>query len=292
MTLKVNVDKIKEKLKNQSSRGPWQNKESDIFKVTEPGKYNLRAVIYPHSHDPSAEPFLERHYHFGIPGGGTFYCPAKNDKQKCHVCDFIWSKMKENKGNKDAIKKWSGFLPKMSVLVPVLVRGKESEGVRFFRINSSDKEGRRSKNHDKLYQWIIDDDTSSWLDPVSGFDVVVNYAAPDAAKSAFLGNAKAVLSDIELARKSTKFGTEEEYNEFISSVKNVDKEIFPKKTTEDSLELLLKWREKLAPQAALAASEDSLNEDEGLSLSGTPTPSSVDVDDVDAKLRELQAELE
>jgi hypothetical protein len=290
MTLKVDVSKIKEKLNKQSSRAGWQQKESDVFKVTEPGKYNLRAVIYPHSQDPSAEPFLERHYHFGIPGGGTFYCPSKNEGQKCHVCDFIWGKMKENKGNKEAIKKWSGFLPKLSVLVPVLVRGKESEGVKFFRINSSDKAGRRSKNHDKLYQWTIDDETSSWLDPSAGFDVVVTYSAPDAAKSAFLGNAKAILDNIELARKSTKFGTDEEYNEFISSVKNVDKELFPKKTTEDSMALLLKWREKLAPQAALEVSDDDLNADDGLSLAGSPPPST-EVDDIDAKLAAFEDQL-
>lgn len=291
MTLKVDVSKIKERLDRQTKKADWQQKDTEIFRVSEPGKYNLRAVIYPHSKDPSAEPFLERHYHYGVPGGGTFYCPSKNDNQKCHVCDFIWSKMKENKGNKEAIKKWSGFLPKLSILLPVLMRGKESEGVKFFRINSSDKADRRSKNHEKLYQWIIEEDTSSWLDPNSGFDLIVTYGAPEPGKATFLKNAKAILENMELARKSSKFGTEKEYNDFISSVKNVDEEVFIKKTTEDSMNLLMKWREKLAPQAAKEMTEDDLNSDDGLSLAGSTPVKSTEVDDVEAKLAELEAQI-
>lgn len=288
MTLKVDVDKIKERLKAKSSKS-FEKKETDIFRATAPGKYQLRAVIYPHSSDPSSEPFLERHYHFGIPGGGTFYCPAKNENKKCHVCDFIWSKMKENKGQKEAIKKWSAFLPRLSVLVPVLVRGSEEEGVKFFRINSSDKQDRRSKNHDKLYEWTIGDDTSTWLDCNNGFDIIATYEEPQPGKASFLGkDVKAVLKDLDLARKSTKFGTKEEYENFVGSVKNVDVSLFPRKTTEDTLELLLKWREKLAPMAAMEISQDELNSDDGLSLSSSK-PDETDIDDIDAKLQALES---
>lgn len=273
MKIKVDLAKIKEKLKAQDDKQSFRDpKKSEFVVPLEAGKLQFRAFIYPHSSDPSAEPFLERFYHWGLTGTPAVYCPKKNENKDCHICNFVWDQVKAAKGDKELVKSWAKYLPKLNVLVAGKIRGREDEGPKFFRISSNEKG--RSENHAALYDWFNDPDTQNWLDSDEGIDMLLTYTVPDAAKAAFLNGAKFVLSKVELARKSTAFG--DDYDKFSSEVKDVDAEVYTKKTTEETLAVLTDWRKKMA---AKKDKSQRFNRTEELNSTDTETTLSFDSDE-------------
>jgi len=294
MTTKIKIDKdrIKERLKNQQEKASSKSKDPKdftIFKPTDEGECSFRAVIYPHSPDPACEPFPERFYHYGFPGG-TFYCPSKNEGEDCAICEFVWLRLTETKGTDDA-KEWSKKLPSMCMLIPGLARGREEEGCKFFRVNT--REDKPSDNYNKIYKWLTEDEYDGWMDSDKGFDMILTYKKPEEGQSAYLGRAKFMLSGIDLARTNSKFGTKKEYDEFVASILNVDEKLFAKKTTEDSYEVLEKFEEiltKKARRAGVKTSDSELNKSEGTSASSDKQedkPVSTNSEDIDSKLGSL-----
>ncbi len=293
MTIQIKIDKdrIKERLKNQQEKASSRStdpKDFIIFKPTNDGECSFRAVIYPHSPDPACEPFPERFYHYGFPGG-TFYCPQKNAGEDCGICDFVWERLTETKGT-DAAKGWSKKLPSMCMLIPGRARGREEEGCKFFRVNT--REDKPSDNYLKVYKWLMEDAYDGWLDFDKGFDMILTYKKPEEGQSSYLGRAKFMLSGIELARTTSKFGTKKEYDEFVDSIPNVDEELFARKTTADSYEVLEKFQEILSKKARRAGAttpDSELNKSEGTSASSEKEnkPASTDSEDINSKLDSL-----
>ncbi len=293
MKIKVDLNKIKDKLKAQDEKNNSRDpKKSDFVTPLEEGKLNFRAFIYPHSEDPSSEPFLERFYHWGLTGTPAVYCPKKNENKECHICDFVWEQVTASKGNKEAVKSWARYLPKLNVLIAGKIRGREDEGPKFLRIGSNER--KRSDNHNSLYEWFSDPDTQNWLDSDEGIDIVLTYTKPDAAQSAFLSNAKFVNSKMELARKLTAFG--EDYEKFVKEVKNVDEEVYPKKTSEETMHILKEWRKKTSErsQKQNRGRAEELNTAENTETvvsaddeESVVTPETTSVTDLESKLNSL-----
>lgn len=250
MKIKIDREKLlqrQQQKQEKASSGSKDPKDSIILKVDGPGQINFRATYYPHNSDPSVEPFAERYYHYGFPGGPC-YCPQKNAGEECFICDFVWERLKETKGTPSA-REWSKKLPKMCMLIPGLVRDREDEGCKFFRVGTRDD--KPSKNYSKIYGWFANDDLCEWLDPDSGFDMELTYSEPDEKQSQYLRGAKAILDDVDLARRSSKFGTKKEFEEFINNIPDVDsEEVFAKKSTAETLEVLNKFHEILSKKAA------------------------------------------
>ena len=80
-------------------------------------------------------------------------------------------------GNQDDWKLSRKLEPKMRTYVPILVRGKESEGVKFWGFGKS--------VYQELLSFIADPDYGDITDPNSGRDVVVEYLTPDEAGNSF-----------------------------------------------------------------------------------------------------------
>lgn len=290
MKFAIDKEKLQQRLKEQQERGARVStdpKDSIIFKVSTEGKHLFRAVFYPHSKDPSSEPFVERFYHWGFPGGAV-YCPKKNAGQDCHLCEFVWERVTSNKGNKEVVKKWAQLLPQMSVLIAGVARGREEEGCKFVRVST--REDKPSDKYNKVYGWFMDDDTTSWLDPDSGFDMELKFSKPEDGKSKFLKGAQFLMTDMSLARKSSVFGTKEEYEDFLKKVPDVDKEVFPKKTTKETLEILEKYREMLAKKSK-KTSDTELNKSDGTSTAEPDPEVSSDGDSDATSEDELAAKL-
>lgn len=281
MKIKIDKEKLKKRMQEQEEKSLKRNrdpKESLIVKVSEIGEQLFRAVFYPHSADPSSEPFPERYYHYGFQGG-PFYCPQKNEGKDCHVCDFVWSRLIETKGT-EAAKEWQQKLPKMCVLIPGLLRGREDEGCKFLRIST--REDKPSDNYSKIYGWFMKESTTDWLDFEEGFDMELSYKSPE--QGSFVGGAKFILGGIDLSRDSTPFG--EGWENF--EVPNIDEILFEKKTTEDSLNLLNRFNELLAKRSPRKAISDSeLNKELGVTEKKTKPPASTSEDDLTNKLNAL-----
>lgn len=290
--LKVDVAALKKRLeenkKKAEERGSSSPNSSLFFAPTAAGKHLLRAVPYIHNAEPHADPFLELglHYIFGL---GWIYCPQINKNEQCHLCDFTWEQMKANKGNKEAVSQWGKNLPSVQVFIPVKVRapGADEEDLKFFKVKSY--RDKQSDNHAKLYTFF--DDEPNWMDPMEGFDLEVTYEEmSEDQKKRFRSKTGIMLKEFGLARKSSKFGTAKEYEEFLKRIPNLIEDSFPTKTTEDTLKLLERWQEKqkrsevtndVGTSTVDSSIDDSASEDNN---------DVVEADDVSAKLKALGLE--
>lgn len=291
MKIKVDPKKLQERLEQQqqsATRKKYDPKDSIILKPEGPGKLNFRASYYCHNDDPSVEPFVERFYHYGFPGG-AFYCPKKNCGEDCFICDFVWQRLAETKGT-DAAKEWNKKLPAMCMLVPGLIRGREDEGCKFFRVGT--REDKPSANYKKIYGWFSEDDTAEWIDPDVGYDMELTYETPDEEQSNYLRGAKTILKSIDLARKSTKFGAKKEFETFMTQMPNIDEDsLYGKKTTADSLEVLNKFHEILSKKAARSGLKaPEVDQSAGISVKEEETTTTVaaeNKEELDGKLKSM-----
>jgi hypothetical protein len=281
---KFNANKVKQKLEEEKKRleeASFGKKDKDIHKdplvkVDGPGEYLFRAFPYLHNEDFLSDPFALRFYHFGIPGVGTVYCPQKNsfNKQRCAICDFVWTQMKENKGIKEETDKWKKFLPKRRLFIPGILRGRENEGVKFLQLSTNDN--KPGEHHELLIKWLTKESTQDFLDPVNGFDLILTYEEYDAAKSKLLNGAKFGFKSIDLDRDRVPLSEniEEFWSDIEKNLKNIDKDIpgYEVKTTEDTIEVLERWSSKLERAAARNKKVDERKDGVGTVASSSPEP--------------------
>lgn len=126
------IEEIKERLRNLSNKG---KKANDIWKPKD--EHIIRCLPYPHAEDP----FIELHFHYEIGDVMSVLCPKANFGDDCVICDFserLRSWTDENGRDKpEHLRKqdWEMF-KKISAkprwFTPVIERGKESEGVKFW----------------------------------------------------------------------------------------------------------------------------------------------------------------
>lgn len=252
-----NVDAIKARLeanKQKSQRKQTSINEHPLVRVDVEGEHLFRATHYPHSEDPAAEPFPTRYYHFGVPGSGPLYCPKLNAGQDCDLCEFVWTQMKANKGNKEEVKKWGDKLPKGRVWIPGKLRGREDEGVKFFSFTTYERE--MSKHHKKLFSWFEKRSTASFLSPDDdGLDMILTYEKYDEKKAAMF-RSKFGFDGMELERDASAFG--DDYDDFLDSIPDIDNndidilKSYGAKTSEDLRAALEKWTDRLGKEAPVA----------------------------------------
>lgn len=152
----VNTDKLKERLKRLKEKSGGL---AHLWKTPASGKAVIRLVPYPHTEDHS--PFLEYHYHYGILNR-PIVCPKKTHGEECPLCDMVdelW------KGDKEDQKLAKQYMAKMRIHIPVLVRGEEDQGVRFYSCGT--------QVYEKLLEHMIDPDYGDITDIKEGHDVTL-----------------------------------------------------------------------------------------------------------------------
>ena len=116
----MDLDAIKSRL-NQ-----LQNTQTNAFWKPQPGKSQIRIV--PYLHDKN-NPFSELFFHYSLVPNKTVLSPLSYGRPD-PVQQFA-DKLKST-GNKDEWIQGKRIEPKMRTFVPVVVRGEESEGVKFW----------------------------------------------------------------------------------------------------------------------------------------------------------------
>lgn len=297
MAFKINIEGLRSKLQEQSSAK--QKKVSKIgeslVKATEPGDYSFRAYPYPHSKDPSTEPYAAKFYHTNLPDGTfTFYCPKKNDGKDCAICSYAFENLKKHKGT-PLVHQFRDLLPEMHVFLAG--RFNSEPAPKLFKINSySGEPGKLGKNHQKVIDWFCDADEEiyTWMDPMKGRDIKLKYKKFDDAKRTNdrFKNAKTELIDFSLSMKRTPmFKTIEEYESFIAQTPNVD-ELFPKKTSEEALALLERWNSKNkaeTPETTSVVAKPAPMKKEAPAGAVVSTKTPAMPDDLDALAADLEA---
>ena len=261
MLFKVNLQAIKDRLETNKEKNTFQKfkkptiEENPLLKMKEAGVYNFRALPYVHNKDIAAEPFCERTYHFNIPGNYQFYC-VKQDEKECPICEFVWSQMKENKGNKPQIIYWRQFLPKKRVAIPGIVRGREEEGIKFFLLSTFDE--RLGDHYDKIIKYLTKPSTCNFLDPESGYDLELTYEDYKDGREKKFG--KFGFKDLELARELSSVSDDPKkfWKDLPNTMKMFDRDVpgYEKKTVEDAHAAMEKWlqiQEKLSKKTAASS---------------------------------------
>ena len=158
----IDLDAIRRKLNNLQTQ---TGRQDNLWKP-EPGKQIIRIVPYQHNKE---NPFNEMYFHYDL--GKRNYLSPITYGEADPVEEFA-QKLRAT-GKSDDFNLAKKLTPKMRVYVPVLVRGKESEGVKLW--------GFGKQVYTELLGFIADPDYGDITDVKSGRDVLVEFTPAEGA---------------------------------------------------------------------------------------------------------------
>ena len=152
----MDIEAIKKRLNqlqttNQRSNNLWK---------PQPGKQVVRIVPFKYN---KSTPFIELYFHYDL-GGRTYISPISFGRPD-PVEEFA-DKLKSS-GNRDDWRLGKKLEAKMRTFAPVLVRGAENDGVKFWGFGKT--------VYQELLSIITDPDYGDIADAKSGRDIVVEF---------------------------------------------------------------------------------------------------------------------
>lgn len=250
----LNLDSIKKKLTQLQS----STQKQDRLWKPEAGKTVIRIVPYQFNKE---NPFSEMYFHYDL-GKKTYLSPFTYGNPD-PIVEFA-EKLKKT-GSSDDWKMGKKLEPKMRTYVPIVVRGKESEGVKYW--------GFGKQIYQELLAFIADEDYGDITDLKAGRDIVVEFQ-----KGEDVGNTYGKIS-IRVKPNATPVTDSKETLEKILNGQKDLKEIFPEPSYEDLKTALQNW---LDPDS----SGDS-EEEETPKKASAPAKESKKADNVSAAFEEL-----
>ena len=212
----MDINAIKSKLTQlQSTTSTKEN-----FWKPEPGKQVVRIVPYKHNKD---NPFIELFFHYNLGNNKTYLSPLSFGRPD-PVAEFA-DKLKST-GNKDEWIQGKRLEPKMRTFAPVIVRGQESEGVKFWGFGKT--------VYQELLGVIADPDYGDITDATNGRDIGIERQTPAEAgnqygkttvrvkpnQTAITEDAKMLESIFENQSDLTELYTEPTYDELKDALQN------------------------------------------------------------------------
>ena len=146
-----------------------QRKTDALWKPT-PGKHQVRIVPYKFDKD---NPFIELYFHYNI-NNKTYLSPQSFGRPD-PIVEFA-DKLKRM-GDKEDWKAAKAMEPKLRTFVPVVVRGEEGEGVRFWGFGKT--------VYQEILGYIADPDYGDITDPTSGRDLTIEYKSAEEAGTTY-----------------------------------------------------------------------------------------------------------
>ena len=210
----INLDAIKAKLNKLQTQITRQN---NLWKP-EPGKQQIRIVPYQYNKD---NPFQELYFHYDL-GKKNFLSPITHGNPD-PVVEFA-EKLKSS-GNSDEWKLGKKLEPKMRCYVPIVVRGKESEGVKFWGFGKT--------VYTELLGFIADPDYGDLTDPMNGRDIVIEFTPAEGG-----AYPKTVL---RIKPNTTPLTTDRNVAEKIAQQQPNLSEIFKEPSYEELKDALTQW---------------------------------------------------
>lgn len=216
----LNLDKIKERLLQASGQGKKSDMNSIFWKIPE-GESVIR-IISPKDGDP----FREYHQHYSVGKSLPFLCPRKQYGESCPTCEYVNKLYKSTNPEDIALAKKISV--KARYFSPVLVRGEEAKGIRFWSYSKT--------TYVKLLKLVNKvEEYGDITDPNSGTDLVISYETPQGA--AF------PLTSIEPRRKESPLCKDmslEDCEKMVDTIPNLEKGL-NKKSSEDIKKIMDEW---------------------------------------------------
>jgi len=162
----INLDAIRGRLNKLQNTGSTKN---NLWKPS-PGKTQVRIVPYKFNKE---NPFIELYFHYNI--NNKSYLSPMSFGRPDPICEFA-DKLKRM-GDKEDWKAAKKMEPKLRTFVPVIVRGEENEGVKFWGFGKT--------VYQELLGYIADPDYGDITDPQVGRDITIDYVSAEEAGTSY-----------------------------------------------------------------------------------------------------------
>jgi hypothetical protein len=194
------------------------NTSQHLWKPKAGKKYKIRIVPYKFDRN---NPFRELYFHYGL-GKRSYLSPVTFGKPD-PIVEF--AEQLRLSGDKDDFVMARKFDPKLRTYVPIIVRGEEDQGVKFW--------GFGKLVYQRLLTITTDNDLGGDIsDPIKGSDILVEYVDAKESGKSF------ATTNIEVVKNSSPLTTDkDQLKHFIDSQKDIF-EIY-KELTYDELKTVL-----------------------------------------------------
>jgi hypothetical protein len=213
------------------------NRTSSLWKP-QPGKTQIRIVPYEFNKD---NPFIELFFHYNL-NNRSYLSPISFGRPD-PIEEFA-QKLRVS-GNKEDYQLSRKLEAKMRTFAPVVVRGEEKQGVKFWGFGKT--------VYQELLSIIADPDYGDITDPVNGRDVVVEFISAEETGASF------PKTNIRVKPNQTSVSDEPEILELVKKQKDI-RDIYQELSYDDLTEVLNEW---LNPE------DDKPSKDEGASKVST-----------------------
>ena len=214
----MDLEKVKRRL-NQLQTSTQRT--SNLWKP-QPGTQQIRLVPYRFNKD---NPFIELFFHYDL-GGKSHLSPISFGRPD--PMEEFAQKLKSS-GNRDDYRLGKKLEAKMRTFAPVLVRGEESEGVKFWGFGKT--------VYQEILSVISDPDYGDITDPVSGRDVTVEFKTAEETGASFPSTA------IRVKPVQTPITEDKNILEKVDDTQRDITEIYQEKSYEDLTDILNNWLE-------------------------------------------------
>ena len=211
----INLDAIRNRLNGLKNSS---NRTSNIWKP-EPGEHQIRIVPYTHNRE---NPFIELHFHYNL-GKKSMLSPSSFGRPD-PVLEF--AKKLQQAGDKESWVAGKKMEPKMRTYVPIIVRGQENDGVKFW--------GFGKQIYQELLSFIADPDYGDITDLHEGRDIVVTVKSAEEAGKSY------AETTIRIKPKQTPATENDTVIEKINNQPDII-ELYPEPSYEELKSQLLTW---------------------------------------------------
>ena len=188
----INLDAIKSRLNKLQNT---QRTTVELWKPA-PGKHTIRLVPYKFNKE---NPFIELYFHYNV-NNKTYLSPMSFGRPD-PIVEFA-DKLKRM-GDKEDWKAAKKMEPKLRTFVPVLVRGEEGEGVKFWGFGKT--------VYQEILGYMADPDYGDITDPNEGRDITVEVVSAEDSGTSY------PVTTIRVKPKETPLAaTKEETDKFIN----------------------------------------------------------------------------
>ena len=212
----INLDAIRGRLNKLQST---TSKKAELWKPA-PGKHQIRLVPYKFNKE---NPFIELLFHYNI--NNKSYLSPSSFGRPDPIVEFA-EKLKRM-GDKEDWKAAKKMEPKLRTFVPVLVRGEEGEGVRFWGFGKT--------VYQEILGYIADPDYGDITDAVTGRDIVVEIVSAEDSGTSY------PVTTIRVKPKETPLAeTKEEVDKFLNNQMEIT-ELYQELTYSELKNILEGW---------------------------------------------------
>jgi len=234
------------------------NRTSNLWKPT-PGKHQVRIVPYKFSPE---NPFIELFFHYNI-NNKTYLSPSSFGRPD-PIVEFA-DKLKRM-GDKEDWKAAKKMEPKLRTFVPVLVRGEEGEGIKFWGFGKT--------VYQEILGYIADPDYGDITDPTNGRDITIEYMSAEDAGTSY------PVTTIRVKPNVTPLASEDtQIQNFMESQTNIT-DIYQELSYDELKSVLEGWLNPTAEEGEESVTEQTLSTPSAPQTEATSAPAAAPSNEV------------